>query len=284
VADFYSEWLQIPEGERPPSHYQLLGIAAWEIEPAVVEAAAQRQLNKILAFQSGPHEAECRRISDEILRARAAILDIIAKSGRPLEDVQPEPISQNVAAPSLVEPAAWWQSESGSAARQGQQIGEVAAAVQNINDAEPIPQAVDVPVPDEPAAWWQTEAASVAAAATQTNETSIEVQSSQDSQPSAPTFLDWRTEPPDTNQATESVKPIESDALPPDNSSPTVVRPSLPKQAMVVLSFYVLPIVLFVFFAVEYWDTQKLASVVCMSGAMFSAIFGLLHLLVMSKR
>lgn len=75
MFDPYHKWLGIPRGQRPPTHYQLLGVSSEEEDPEVIEEAAIRQAAHVRTYQSGPHATECTRLLNEIARARATLLN-----------------------------------------------------------------------------------------------------------------------------------------------------------------------------------------------------------------
>jgi WD40 repeat protein len=75
MFDPYHKWLGIPKGQRPPTFYQLLGVAADEQDPEVIEEAAIRQTTHVRAYQTGPHATDCTRILKEIATARLTLLD-----------------------------------------------------------------------------------------------------------------------------------------------------------------------------------------------------------------
>ncbi len=74
MFDPYHKWLGIPKDQRPPTYYQLLGVASGESDPEVIEEAAVRQTTHVRAYQVGPHAAECTRILNEIAQARQTLL------------------------------------------------------------------------------------------------------------------------------------------------------------------------------------------------------------------
>ena len=74
MFDPYHKWLGIPRGQRPPTHYQLLGVSSDEDDPDVIEEAAIRQAAHVRTYQSGPHAPECARLLNEIAQARATLL------------------------------------------------------------------------------------------------------------------------------------------------------------------------------------------------------------------
>ena len=77
MFDAYHKWLGIPPGAeaRPPTHYQLLGIARDERDAEVIESAAIRQMAYVRNFQSGAHAKECARILGELSQARLTLRD-----------------------------------------------------------------------------------------------------------------------------------------------------------------------------------------------------------------
>jgi hypothetical protein len=75
MFDPYRKWLGIPEDQRPPTHYQLLGISPDEQDLDVIEAAVLRQSSFVRNFQAGPHADEATRILNEIASARLCLVD-----------------------------------------------------------------------------------------------------------------------------------------------------------------------------------------------------------------
>jgi hypothetical protein len=75
MFDPYHKWLGIPKGKRPPTHYQLLGIAADEADAEVIKEAALRQTAHVRVFQTGPHSEVCTCLLNEIAQARAVLLN-----------------------------------------------------------------------------------------------------------------------------------------------------------------------------------------------------------------
>jgi WD40 repeat protein len=68
--DPYHKWLAIPKAQRPPTLYQLLGLAQGESDAEVIEEAVIRQTTHIRAYQVGPHAEVCTRILNEISKAQ----------------------------------------------------------------------------------------------------------------------------------------------------------------------------------------------------------------------
>ncbi|MCI0641679.1 MAG: DUF1080 domain-containing protein [Gemmataceae bacterium] len=75
MFDPYHKWLGIPKDQRPPTFYQLLGLAAFETDTEVIDEAAIRQTTHVRAYQIGPQAAECTRILNEISLARQTLLN-----------------------------------------------------------------------------------------------------------------------------------------------------------------------------------------------------------------
>lgn len=67
--DPYSSWLGIPEGERPPDHYALLGLERFESDRNKIERAVQSRFNVLLDYQFGSKQETAIRLVDEITRA-----------------------------------------------------------------------------------------------------------------------------------------------------------------------------------------------------------------------
>jgi hemoglobin-like flavoprotein len=75
MFDPYHLWLAIPKAHRPPTYYQLLGVAPEETEAEVIREAAIRQTTHLRTYQSGPHAEDCARLLSEIALARKTLLD-----------------------------------------------------------------------------------------------------------------------------------------------------------------------------------------------------------------
>ena len=69
MFDPYRKWLGIPEEHRPPTHYQLLGIAPDERDLEVIDAAVLRQSAYVRNFQAGKYGEHATRILNEIAAA-----------------------------------------------------------------------------------------------------------------------------------------------------------------------------------------------------------------------
>jgi hypothetical protein len=75
MFDPYRKWLDLPHGQRPPTHYLLLGVAPGEADPEIIKEAALRQTSRVRVYQTGPHAELCTRLLNEIAQARAVLLN-----------------------------------------------------------------------------------------------------------------------------------------------------------------------------------------------------------------
>ncbi len=78
--DPYHEWLGITASEQPPHHYRLLGIAAFEESPTVIENAADQRMAHLRTFQTGRHGGESQRLLNEVAAARICLLNSAKKA------------------------------------------------------------------------------------------------------------------------------------------------------------------------------------------------------------
>jgi len=72
--DPYRKWLGIPKREQPPNHYRLLALDWFEEDPAVIEAAADRQMAHVRTYQGGRHADDSQRLLNELAAARVCLL------------------------------------------------------------------------------------------------------------------------------------------------------------------------------------------------------------------
>ena len=73
--DAYHKWLGIPPKDQPPNHYRLLGLAPFESDPDVIDAAASRQGAYLQGCATGPHVALSQKLLNEIAAARLCLLN-----------------------------------------------------------------------------------------------------------------------------------------------------------------------------------------------------------------
>ena len=74
--DPYETWLGIPADRRPPTYYDLLGLAA-RTSPTRRRSskAALRRMSKVRQHQIGPHSDLSQEILAELARARLILMD-----------------------------------------------------------------------------------------------------------------------------------------------------------------------------------------------------------------
>ncbi len=73
--DPYETWLGIPADRRPPTYYDLLGLAPYESDPAAIDQAALRRMSKVRQHQIGPHSDLSQEVLAELARARLILMD-----------------------------------------------------------------------------------------------------------------------------------------------------------------------------------------------------------------
>jgi hypothetical protein len=78
--DPYHKWLGIPVNEQPANHYRLLGIAKFEDDPDVIDAAADQRMAHVWTYQAGKNSALSQRILNELSAAKLCLLDTRKKS------------------------------------------------------------------------------------------------------------------------------------------------------------------------------------------------------------
>lgn len=75
MFDPYHRWLGIPPEHRPPTYYQLLGLAPGESNLDVIEDAAVRQMAHVRTYQSGPQGSFATKVLNELSQARGVLLN-----------------------------------------------------------------------------------------------------------------------------------------------------------------------------------------------------------------
>ncbi|HEY1064706.1 MAG TPA: hypothetical protein VGE52_01290 [Pirellulales bacterium] len=72
--DPYLVWLGIPVADQPPHHYRLLGLKAFEHDQRVINAACCDRMTFVELHEQGPHEAQAKKLLDELLAAGKCLL------------------------------------------------------------------------------------------------------------------------------------------------------------------------------------------------------------------
>jgi formylglycine-generating enzyme required for sulfatase activity len=101
MFDPYRKWLGIPEGARPPTHYQLLGIAPDERDLDVINSAVVQRSQYVRNFQTGKYAEEATRLLNEISAAKICLLDPIKRAEYDAQLPRPKAHKQ----PSATRPA-----------------------------------------------------------------------------------------------------------------------------------------------------------------------------------
>lgn len=73
--DPYHKWLGIPPQEQPPHHDRLLGVALFEVDTDVIDAAANQRMSYLQAMAAGEHVRHSQRLLNEIAAARRCLLN-----------------------------------------------------------------------------------------------------------------------------------------------------------------------------------------------------------------
>ena len=74
MFDALHKWLGIPPNEQPPNHYRLLGVANYESDLDVIDAAADRQLSFLHELTRSEHAELAAQISNRVSLARLCLL------------------------------------------------------------------------------------------------------------------------------------------------------------------------------------------------------------------
>jgi len=80
VFDAYHKWMGIPAAEQPADFYRLLGLARFESDPDVIDAAANKQMAYLRGCAKGDHADLAEEILNEVARARLCLLNEQQKS------------------------------------------------------------------------------------------------------------------------------------------------------------------------------------------------------------
>lgn len=78
--DPYRQWLGIPEGRPPADHYGLLGLPPFENDAETIARRADALLASFRRIRPGEHVLAWQRILDQLVVAKACLLDPVAKT------------------------------------------------------------------------------------------------------------------------------------------------------------------------------------------------------------
>ena len=79
-GDPYRDWLGITSEDRPPNHYQLLGLTEFEDDCAKISAAFENQFRNVRRYQVGARTEEAVHLLQRLSLAYAELSDLHRKS------------------------------------------------------------------------------------------------------------------------------------------------------------------------------------------------------------
>lgn len=92
TIDVYKEWLGIPEGPRPPDHYQLLRLVQFEDDPDKIRKNYKKLNAHVRKYATGKYSVESQDLLNEIAKAMLCLTDEESKQeydrglGRVIDD------------------------------------------------------------------------------------------------------------------------------------------------------------------------------------------------------
>jgi Type II secretion system (T2SS), protein E, N-terminal domain len=75
AIDVYKEWLGIPEGPRPPDHYQLLRLVQFEDDPEKVRKNYKKLNSHVRKYATGQYSVESQALLNELAKAMLCLTD-----------------------------------------------------------------------------------------------------------------------------------------------------------------------------------------------------------------
>jgi hypothetical protein len=102
TIDVYKEWLGIPEGPRPPDHYQLLRLVQFEDAVDKIRANYKKLNAHVRKYATGQYSVESQELLNELAKAMLCLTDLERKReydtslGRPVEEEQAGPKTMDV--------------------------------------------------------------------------------------------------------------------------------------------------------------------------------------------
>src|ERR1700685_2381226 len=75
TLDVYKSWLGIPEGPRPPGHYELLRLVEFEDDPEKVRANYKKLNAHVRKYASGQYSARSQELLHELAKAMLCLTD-----------------------------------------------------------------------------------------------------------------------------------------------------------------------------------------------------------------
>jgi hypothetical protein len=97
AIDVYKEWLGIPDGPRPPDHYQLLRLVQFEDAVEKIRANYKKLNSHVRKYATGQYQDESQNLLNELAKAMLCLTDLERKReydeslGREFEEVSSGP-------------------------------------------------------------------------------------------------------------------------------------------------------------------------------------------------
>lgn len=98
--DVYHQWLGIPPDQRPPTHYQLLGVAPFECDLDVIRSAAERQAQHVRRRARGEFVEIGQDLLNEIVDAKLCLINESRREAYNLSISNTEPAEAQSTAPA----------------------------------------------------------------------------------------------------------------------------------------------------------------------------------------
>ena len=73
--DLYKEWLGIPEGSRPPNHYELLRLIQFEDDTDKIRAHYKKLNTHVRKYATGPYSVQSQDLLNELAKAMLCLTD-----------------------------------------------------------------------------------------------------------------------------------------------------------------------------------------------------------------
>jgi hypothetical protein len=73
--DFYKEWLGIPEGPRPPDHYELLRVRRFEDDADKIRAHYKKLNTHVRKYATGQYSVQSQELLNELAKAMLCLTD-----------------------------------------------------------------------------------------------------------------------------------------------------------------------------------------------------------------
>jgi len=77
--DFYKEWLGIPEGPRPPDHYELLRVVRFEDDAEKIRAHYKKLNAHVRKYATGQYSVQSQELLNEMAKAMLCLTDVERK-------------------------------------------------------------------------------------------------------------------------------------------------------------------------------------------------------------